>query len=114
MKKGIFGKLIVFLTAALILTGFSAFGAVPGEGIYTLFGIKNEGYTMRSDAADASSVLTLTEDGKGDMMNCPRCGGPMTDGICNNCGFPVIRRRKIVCISMNGLPGRRAPEVKNP
>lgn len=23
---------------------------------------------------------------------CPRCGSPMTGGICDNCGFPVTRR----------------------
>ena len=24
-------------------------------------------------------------------MNCPRCGEPMTNGICDNCGFPMTR-----------------------
>lgn len=26
-------------------------------------------------------------------MNCPRCGSPMSGGICNNCGFPTNRIR---------------------
>ena len=25
------------------------------------------------------------------MARCPRCGSPMTDGICDNCGFPMNR-----------------------
>lgn len=28
-------------------------------------------------------------------MNCPRCGEPMTNGICNNCGFPMTRFKKM-------------------
>ena len=24
-------------------------------------------------------------------MNCPRCGEPMSGGICDNCGFPMRR-----------------------
>ena len=27
-------------------------------------------------------------------MNCPRCGEYMSGGVCNNCGFPVTKRRK--------------------
>ena len=26
-------------------------------------------------------------------MKCPRCGATMTGGICNNCGFPMNRRK---------------------
>ena len=29
------------------------------------------------------------------MTKCPRCGEPMTGGVCNNCGFPVTRFKKI-------------------
>ena len=25
---------------------------------------------------------------------CPRCGGPMNSGICDNCGFPMRRVMK--------------------
>ncbi len=25
-------------------------------------------------------------------MKCPRCGGDMTGGVCDNCGFPVTRK----------------------
>lgn len=28
------------------------------------------------------------------MAYCPRCGEPMTGGICNNCGFPLTKMRK--------------------
>ena len=28
------------------------------------------------------------------MMNCPRCGTPMQDGVCPECGFPVNRLTK--------------------
>jgi ribosomal protein L37E len=28
------------------------------------------------------------------MTYCPRCGEPMTGGICNNCGFPLTKMRK--------------------
>ena len=24
-------------------------------------------------------------------MKCPRCGGNMSSGVCNSCGFPVTR-----------------------
>ena len=24
-------------------------------------------------------------------MNCPRCGEPMSGGVCNNCGFPAAK-----------------------
>jgi ribosomal protein L37E len=27
-------------------------------------------------------------------VKCPRCGEEMTGGICNNCGFPIIRIKK--------------------
>ncbi len=27
-------------------------------------------------------------------MNCPRCGEPMSGGVCNNCGFPATKFRK--------------------
>ena len=67
MKKGLFGKIIPFLIAALVLTGFSAYGAVDTEGTYTLFGVKSEGYTVRNEVAGANSVLVLTADGKGSM-----------------------------------------------
>ena len=30
------------------------------------------------------------------MAVCPRCGKPMTGGICDNCGFPMRRFKKIV------------------
>ena len=23
-------------------------------------------------------------------MECPRCGGDMSSGVCENCGFPII------------------------
>ena len=26
-------------------------------------------------------------------MKCPRCGGDMSSGICEKCGFPVTRNR---------------------
>lgn len=29
-------------------------------------------------------------------MICPRCGKPMNGGICDNCGFPMRRTRKII------------------
>ena len=67
MKKGLYGKIIPFLIAALVLTGFSAYGAVDTEGTYTLFGVKSEGYTVRNEVAGANSVLVLTADGKGSM-----------------------------------------------
>ena len=25
-------------------------------------------------------------------MKCPRCGGDMSGGVCDNCGFPVTRK----------------------
>lgn len=28
------------------------------------------------------------------MATCPRCGEPMTGGICDNCGFPLTKMRK--------------------
>ena len=28
------------------------------------------------------------------MAYCPRCGEPMTGGICNNCGFPLTKMVK--------------------
>ena len=28
------------------------------------------------------------------MTYCPRCGEPMTGGICNNCGFPLTKMVK--------------------
>ena len=28
-------------------------------------------------------------------MKCPRCGGDMSSGVCENCGFPVTRWRLI-------------------
>lgn len=28
------------------------------------------------------------------MAYCPRCGEPMTGGICDNCGFPLTKMRK--------------------
>lgn len=27
-------------------------------------------------------------------MMCPRCGEPMSGGVCDNCGFPVTKGRK--------------------
>lgn len=27
-------------------------------------------------------------------MKCPRCGGNMSSGVCDECGFPVTRRGK--------------------
>ena len=32
-------------------------------------------------------------------MNCPRCGSPMSGGICNNCGFPVNRVNNGITVS---------------
>ena len=32
-------------------------------------------------------------------MKCPRCGATMTGGICNNCGFPMNRRRTTIAIA---------------
>lgn len=29
-------------------------------------------------------------------MNCPRCGELMIGGICDNCGFPMRRTKKII------------------
>ena len=29
------------------------------------------------------------------MDICPRCGAPMTDGLCDNCGFPINRIKMI-------------------
>ena len=23
---------------------------------------------------------------------CPRCGATMTNGVCDNCGFPIVRK----------------------
>lgn len=28
------------------------------------------------------------------MTYCPRCGEPMTGGICDNCGFPLTKMVK--------------------
>ena len=71
MKKGLLRKIIPFLVTALILTGFSAYGAVPAggsaEGAYNLFGVHSEGYTVRNEVAGISSILVLTGDGKGSM-----------------------------------------------
>ncbi len=71
MKKYRFTTMIAVLISALLLTGFSAFGAVqadaPVEGTYTMFAMFNEGYTVRTDALGMSYVLVLTEDGKGSM-----------------------------------------------
>ncbi len=25
-------------------------------------------------------------------MKCPRCGGDMSGGVCDNCGFPATRK----------------------
>ena len=30
-------------------------------------------------------------------MNCPRCGEPMSGGVCNNCGFPAAKIGKKNC-----------------
>lgn len=30
------------------------------------------------------------------MAVCPRCGEPMNGGICDNCGFPMRRYKKII------------------
>ena len=30
------------------------------------------------------------------MAKCPRCGEPMTGGICDNCGFPMCHFKKII------------------
>ena len=28
-------------------------------------------------------------------MKCPRCGGNMSSGVCQECGFPVVSRKTI-------------------
>ena len=28
-------------------------------------------------------------------MNCPRCGTPMSGGLCPSCGFPENRKRPV-------------------
>lgn len=37
--------------------------------------------------------LHARRGGREEEMKCPRCGATMTGGICNNCGFPMNRRR---------------------
>ena len=34
-------------------------------------------------------------------MICPRCGEPMTGGICDNCGFPLTKMRKKFYVKNN-------------
>lgn len=46
-------------------------------------------------AFGASSCYRLYYYLQGGMnMTCPRCGEPMSGGVCNICGFPVTKRRK--------------------
>lgn len=42
-------------------------------------------------------------------MLCPRCGEPMSGGVCDNCGFPVTK-----CVWKRGMIRRivyRAPKA---
>ena len=47
------------------------------------------------------------------MTRCPRCGEPMNGGICDNCGFPMMRVRKNVFnVSAAAAAADRASEKK--
>ena len=35
------------------------------------------------------SITTYRKIVEGDNMNCPRCGTPMSGGVCPECGFPI-------------------------
>ena len=37
------------------------------------------------------------------MATCPRCGKPMTGGICNNCGFPMNRHKTMITITIPSI-----------
>ncbi len=73
MKKSMICRILPFLAAVLVFTSIPVYGAPSGEaassaqGSYTLFAIKNQGMTVRSDELDASSVIILEGDGKGNM-----------------------------------------------
>ena len=54
--------------------------------------------------------INILQKGVDMMAKCPRCGAEMSGGICNNCGFPMNRRRikavnSVVIINM-GKYGR--------
>lgn len=40
------------------------------------------------------------------MLTCPRCGEPMSGGICDNCGFPMNRFPVII-----GGKSKNCPKV---
>ena len=43
-------------------------------------------------------------------MLCPRCGEPMTNGICDNCGFPTNQYQK--CIRITNYFHRKTTVVR--
>lgn len=42
------------------------------------------------------------------MTKCPRCGEPMTGGICDNCGFPLRKSPKMIAMTVHRA-GLHAP-----
>ena len=48
------------------------------------------------------------------MTYCPRCGEPMTGGICNNCGFPLTKMvKKSTVDNKNLIRKRKEMHCKN-
>lgn len=41
-------------------------------------------------------------------MNCPRCGTPMSGGVCPECGFPVTQ---IIMVEIDSIVIVRKPDV---
>lgn len=40
----------------------------------------------------------------GEIMKCPRCGGDMSSGVCEECGFPVnkiIQYKRFIIVYKN-------------
>ena len=36
------------------------------------------------------------EDKWGEYMYCPRCGAEMKNGVCDECGFPMLGKRRLI------------------
>ena len=44
-------------------------------------------------------------------MKCPRCGATMSDGVCDNCGFPVTMIKyvkKVGIKKVKPIPGKKS------